>query len=112
MLRINSESCSRFCLCKKKLLERSLSLPCGVVRQREAVGNNEERVLSTVSRSACVFLQADCPQIHRVILRLKFNVKVGHTRSKKRPLANPHSIRGDFSKQVRPSNRSSGWRYQ
>ena len=52
---IDRKICSRFCLCKKKLLERSLSLPCGVVRQREAVGNNEERVLSTVSRSACVF---------------------------------------------------------
>ena len=32
--RIDRKICSRFCLCKKKLLERICSLPCGVVRQR------------------------------------------------------------------------------
>lgn len=97
MLRINRESCARFCLCKKKLLERSLSLPLWGCGQREAVGNNEVRVLSTVSRSDCVFLQADCPQIHRGILRLKFNAKFGQIRYKKAHPANPHSIRVDFS---------------
>ena len=53
--------------------------------------------MSTAYRSACVFLQADCPQIHRVILSLKFNAKFGQIRYKKAHPANPHSIRVDFS---------------
>ena len=105
---IDRKICSRFCLCKKKAFREDLLSALWSCASKVCGGQNEGRVLSTAYRSACVFLQADCPQIHRVILRLKFNVKVGHTRSKKRPLANPHSTRVVFSKQVRPSIRTSG----
>lgn len=95
--RIDRKICSRFCLCKKKAFREDLLSALWSCASKVSGGQNEGRVLSTAYRSACVFLQADCPQIHRVILRLKFNAKFGQIRYKKAHPANPHSIRVDFS---------------